>query len=68
VIRPTPAAAAMLAILISGSRKLPPPPRILQNRSACSRSLARTMLPSASTTSAEMRLSHARPYIDDVQP
>ena len=48
--------------------KLPPPPRMPQNRSACSRSVARTTLPSARTTSAEMRLSQARPYLEDVQP
>src|ERR671930_564949 len=48
--------------------KLPPPPRMPQNRSSFSRSLARTTLPSARTTSAESRLSHVRPCLDEVQP
>lgn len=48
--------------------KFPPPPRMPQNSSALSSSLARTMLPSASTTSAETRLSQASPYFEDVQP
>src|SRR3989304_5365515 len=41
--------------------KLPPPPRIAQNRSSFSRSLATRRRPSAVTTSAETRLSHERP-------
>ena len=41
--------------------KLPPPPRIAQNRSGCSSALARTRSPSASTTSAPSRLSIGQP-------
>ena len=41
--------------------KLPPPPRSPQNRSAFSASFAWTRQPSAVTTSAATRLSHARP-------
>ena len=41
--------------------KLPPPPRSAQNRSGCSDSLVRTSRPSASTTSAAIRLSIVRP-------
>ena len=43
--------------------KFPPPPRIAQNRSAFSSSLAVTKLPSASTMSTASRLSIARPYL-----
>lgn len=42
--------------------KFPPPPRSAQNRSAFSVSLVVTKLPSASTTSADSRLSTVRPY------
>jgi hypothetical protein len=42
--------------------KFPPPPRSAHKRSPFSLSLAITKLPSASTTSASMRLSQARPY------
>ena len=48
--------------------KLPPPPRMAQNSSGFSFSLANTTLPSASTTSAQIRLSQVSPYFDDVQP
>ncbi len=48
--------------------KLPPPPRSAQNRSGLSLSLARTRLPSAVTTSAEMRLSMVSPNLRVVQP
>ncbi len=41
--------------------KLPPPPRIPQNSSAFSESLARTVSPDAVTTSAAIRLSMVRP-------
>ena len=41
--------------------KFPPPPRIAQKRSAFSSSLARTKVPSASTTSAARTLSIERP-------
>jgi len=48
--------------------KFPPPPRTPQNRSGCSSALARKTPPSASTTSAEIRLSQANPYFDELQP
>ena len=48
--------------------KLPPPPRSAQNRSACSFSLAVTRRPSASTTSASIRLSMLRPYLRERLP
>jgi hypothetical protein len=41
--------------------KFPPPPRSAQNRSAFSSSPAISSLPSAVTTSAEIRLSQDRP-------
>ena len=41
--------------------KFPPPPRSAQNRSGCSWPLAVTNEPSASTTSAEIRLSMVSP-------
>ena len=41
--------------------KFPPPPRSAQNRSLCELSLAVTNAPSASTTSADSRLSTVRP-------
>ena len=41
--------------------KLPPPPRSAQNRSGCSSALACTCVPSASTTSAPIRLSIVSP-------
>ncbi len=41
--------------------KLPPPPRSAQNRSGWEFSLAVTKLPSASTTSADSRLSMVWP-------
>src|SRR3990170_4028575 len=41
--------------------KLPPPPRMAQNRSSFSLSLATRNRPSAVTTSAETRLSHESP-------
>ena len=41
--------------------KLPPPPRSAQNRSGCSSALAVTNEPSASTTSADSRLSIVSP-------
>ena len=41
--------------------KFPPPPRNAQNRSLCEVSLAVTNVPSASTTSAERRLSTVSP-------
>jgi hypothetical protein len=40
--------------------KLPPPPRIAQNKSAFSFSLARILLPSAVTTSTEINAVHNR--------
>ena len=43
--------------------KLPPPPRIAQNRSGFSSALARTRSPSASTTSASSRLSIVEPVL-----
>src|SRR5438128_2372544 len=43
--------------------KLPPPPRMAQNRSGFSSALARVTLPSAITMSADRRLSSARPYV-----
>lgn len=45
--------------------KLPPPPRSAQNRSGCSDSDAVTTRPSASTTSASIRLSIVRPCLRD---
>ena len=48
--------------------KLPPPPRRPQSRSAFSVSLAWTSRPSAVTTSAATRLSHARPCLRISQP
>ena len=48
--------------------KLPPPPRGPQNSSGLSSSLAVTTLPSAVTTSAEIRLSDVKPYIRSSQP
>src|SRR6185312_13763442 len=49
--------------------KLPPPPRSAQNRSLCSLSaLAVTNDPSASTTSADSRLSTVRPKRRDRYP
>ena len=41
--------------------KFPPPPRSAQNRSGWESSLAVTKVPSASTTSADSRLSTVRP-------
>ena len=41
--------------------KFPPPPRIAQNRSSCSRALAVRNRPSAVTTSIERRVSSDRP-------
>ena len=41
--------------------KLPPPPRMAQNRSGCCSSLAMTSWPSAVTTSAASRLSMVSP-------
>src|SRR3954452_19973002 len=43
--------------------KFPPPPRIAQNRSGFSASLAWASVPSASTTSAPSMLSTERPYL-----
>ena len=43
--------------------KLPPPPRIAQNRSLFSSALATHEVPSASTTSADSRLSMVSPYL-----
>ncbi len=48
--------------------KLPPPPRIAQNRSGFSSALARTSFPSAVTTSADRRLSAVSPYLRLIQP
>ena len=48
--------------------KLPPPPRSPQKRSAFSSALARTVCPSAVTTSAASRLSQVRPYLRISQP
>ncbi len=48
--------------------KLPPPPRRPQNRSAFSSLLACTSRPSAVTTSADTRLSHANPCFRASQP
>ena len=48
--------------------KLPPPPRSAQNRSSFSVALAGTTRPSAVTTSADTRLSIARPYRLRSQP
>ena len=48
--------------------KLPPPPRRPQSRSGFSSSLARTTAPSAVTTSAASRLSHAGPWRRAIQP
>ena len=48
--------------------KLPPPPLSAQNRSAFSCSFATTTSPSAVTTSAEIRLSQAKPYLRSSQP
>jgi hypothetical protein len=48
--------------------EVPPPPRSTQNGSALSRSLARTMRPSAVTTSAASRLSRVRPQVRLSQP
>ena len=48
--------------------KLPPPPRSAQNRSGFSSALARTSSPSAVTTSAASRLSHAGPCLRASQP
>src|SRR6266540_2040939 len=48
--------------------KLPPPPRIAQNRSGLRSALAVTRSPSAVTRSARTRLSAARPYLRDNQP
>ena len=48
--------------------KLPPPPRIAQNRSGFSSGLARVTVPSASTISADRRLSSASPYFGISQP
>ncbi len=43
--------------------KFPPPPRTAQKRSSFSSSLAVTKLPSARTTSTEMRLSMVKPHL-----
>src|SRR3954471_4631666 len=48
--------------------KLPPPPRIAQNRSGFSASLARTRCPSAVTISALIRLSAVSPNLRLIQP
>ena len=48
--------------------KLPPPPLSAHSRSACSSGVAWTRRPSAVTTSAETRLSMARPYRLRSQP
>ena len=50
-----------LAVIEVTTPKLPPPPRIAQNRSGFSFSFAWTTLPSASTTSAPRMLSIERP-------
>ena len=48
--------------------KFPPPPRSAQNRSGCSWADARTMSPSAVTTSASRRLSTVSPCLRMSQP
>ena len=48
--------------------KLPPPPRSAQNRSGFPRPLTCRSLPSAVTTSAEIRLSMVNPNLRVVQP
>ena len=48
--------------------KLPPPPRIAQNRSGFSRTLTWISLPSAVTISAEIRLSIVMPNFRVSQP
>ena len=48
--------------------KLPPPPRIAQNRSGCSSASARTSRPSAVMTSAARRRSIVRPYLRTRKP
>ena len=48
--------------------KLPPPPRIAQNRSGCCSALAETTSPVAVTTSAATSWSSARPYFLTFQP
>ncbi len=47
--------------------KFPLPPRMPQNRSSFSSSLATRTRPSAVTTCAEIRLSQARPYFGEIQ-
>src|SRR5438477_1026734 len=48
--------------------KFPPPPRIPQKRSECCSALACSTSPSAVTSSADTRLSSARPYLLINQP
>jgi hypothetical protein len=48
--------------------KLPPPPCSAQNSSGCSSSLARTVAPSAMTSSTASRLSQASPIFRSSQP
>ena len=47
----------------SDDPEFPPPPRMPQNRSAFSVSLARSTRPSAVTISAAIRLSQVSPYL-----
>ncbi len=48
--------------------KLPPPPRMAQNRSGCSFALVTTVRPSAVTSSADKRVSHVAPCLPESQP
>jgi hypothetical protein len=62
VPKTTPSSGCASNTKVVTTPKLPPPPRSAQNRSGFSSASAVTTSPDASTTSAPIRLSNARPY------